>query len=115
MKFSNYGIFELQADLYATMSNPKRLMIVEILSNGETGVSALAEALGTSVSTISQHLRVMRDKGLVVARKSGQSVYYRLKDAKIVECCHAMRDILLQQLKANGQMAENIDLDNLLD
>ena len=114
MKLNNHEIFKLQADLYATMSNPKRLMIVEILCHGEAGVGALAEALETSVSAISQHLRVMRDKGLVSTRKDGQSVFYRLKNPCIVECCHAMRAILLEQLKANGQMAENIDLDNLV-
>jgi len=114
MKISNYEIFELQAELYAIMSNPKRLMIVEVLSHGETPVSALAEALDISISTASQHLRIMRDKGLVVARKSAQSVFYRLRDPKITDCCHAMRNILLEQLQANGKMANNIDLDNLL-
>ena len=113
MQLSNLKIIELQADLYATMSNPKRLMIVDVLSHGEKSVGSIAEILELAISGVSQHLRVMRDKGLVITRRDGQTIYYRLTDPKITDCCHAMRSILLEQIKAAGQLAENVDFDNI--
>ena len=98
MKPRNFELFELQAELCQMMANPKRVAIIEILGEDECCVGELAEALSTSVSTVSQHLRTMKDKGIVVNRKEAQTVYYRLKNPKLIEGCHIMRDVLLVEM-----------------
>ena len=114
MKHCNHEIFELQADLYQTMANAKRLVIVELLSHGEKSVGAIAEALDSSTSAVSQHLRNMKDKSVVVTRKEGQTVYYRLKNPKIIKGCHLVRQILLEELESQGRMARDYDEDTAL-
>ena len=107
MKPCNLEIFELQAELYQTMANAKRLAIVEMLSDGEKSVGSIAGALESTVSAISQHLRNMKDKNVVATRKEGQTVYYRLKNPKIIKGCHLVREILLEDLESQGRMARS--------
>ena len=114
MKPRNLELFELQAELYQTMANAKRLAIVELLSHGEHSVGAIAEALDLSISAISQHLRNMKDKNVVVTRKEGQTVYYRLKTPKIIEGCHLVRKILLEELESQGRIARDYDEESTL-
>jgi len=107
MKQCNYQLFELQAELCQMMANPKRIAIVEILGGGEQCVSFIAEALDSSVSAISQHLRTMKDKGVVVNRKEGQTVYYHLKNPKLLAGCHIMREVLIEEMEERGRLARD--------
>jgi DNA-binding transcriptional ArsR family regulator len=100
-------IFELQAKLCSTMGNANRLRIIEVLKVGEASVGAIAEALGCTISTASQHLRIMRDANLVSPRKDGQTVYYRLRSPKVVECCQMVRNLLIDDLQAQGRIARD--------
>ncbi len=109
MQPCNFELFELQAELCQMMANPKRIAIVDILSQGECSVGELAEALSTSISTVSQHLRTMKDKGVVTNRKEAQTVYYHLKNPKLIESCHIMRDILLEEMELQGRIARNYE------
>ena len=109
MKQCNYELFELQAELCQMMANPNRIAIVERLGGGDQGVGSIAEALGTSISAVSQHLRTMKDKGVVVNRKEGQTVYYHLKNPKLIEGCHIMREVLLEEMESRGRMARDYD------
>ena len=114
MKPCNLEIFELQAELYQTMANARRLAIVELLSHGEKSVGVIAESLDCTVSAVSQHLRNMKDKNVVVTRKAGQTVYYRLKNPKIIEGCHLVRRILLEEMESQGRMARDYDEEAVL-
>jgi ArsR family transcriptional regulator len=107
MRIPDLEIFELQAKLCATMGNATRLRIIEVLKVGETSVGAIAEALGCTVSTASQHLRLMRDANLLSARKEGQTVYYRLRSPKVVECCQMVRALLIEELQEQGRIARD--------
>ena len=91
------------------MANPKRIAIIEILGHGECSVGELAEALSTSISTVSQHLRTMKNKGVVGNRKEAQTVFYHLKNPKLIDSCHMMRNILLEEMKSQGRMARSYD------
>jgi DNA-binding transcriptional ArsR family regulator len=89
------------------MANSNRLRIIEALKAGEASVGAIAEALGCTVSTASQHLRLMRDANLLAARKDAQTVYYRIHSPKIVECCQMVRQVLIDDLQEQGRMAQD--------
>ena len=109
VRIPDLEIFELQAKLCATMGNANRLRIIEVLKLGEASVGAIAEALGCTISTASQHLRLMRDANLLAARKEGQAVYYRLRSPKVVECCQMVRNLLIEDLQAQGRLASDYD------
>jgi len=96
------------------MAHPKRIAIVEILGQGECSVGELAEALETSISTVSQHLRAMKDKSMVVNRKEGQTVYYHLKNPKLLKGCHIMREVLLEEMESQGRMARDYDEESII-
>jgi ArsR family transcriptional regulator len=98
-------LFELHAELCSTMANPKRLAILESLHGGERSVTSIAEEVGASVTTVSQHLRLLRDKQVVETRKEGQTVHYRLRDPRMIEACHLIRAVLLDGMAAQGVVA----------
>jgi ArsR family transcriptional regulator len=64
-------------------------------------VTDLAEALQISQPNVSQHLALMKQKGIVTARREGLNVYYRLASPKIVKACELMREVLVDHLEAS--------------
>lgn len=78
MNRQDYEIAELKADVLKAMAHPTRLYILEILAKGERCVCELNELIQADLSTISKHLSLMKQAGLVSDRKEGLKVYYRL-------------------------------------
>lgn len=77
--------------LLKTMGNPIRLMILCTLAQREFAVSELNERLQLSQSTLSQHLAILRNMGLVQTRRNAQTIFYSLHSAKvksIMECLY---------------------------
>lgn len=98
-------LYELHASICKTFANPWRLRIVEALGDGECAVSELALKLGIAKSNVSQHLGIMREKGVVEHRREGGYVFYRLSNPKILVACRLMREILLEQLETIGELS----------
>ena len=99
------SLFESQAAICKTFANPWRLRIVETLGDGELTVSQLVEALGIPKSNVSQHLGVMRERGVVQYRREGGHVYYWLSSPKILSACRLMREVLLERLESAGELS----------
>lgn len=97
-------LFEIQADLMAMFSNPRRIMIMDILHEGEKSVSEIADDLGVTIQNVSQHLRAMKDRGVVVSRKTGQTVYYRPANQKFCDCCRLVRSAIAEELSKHGEL-----------
>ena len=75
------------------MAHPLRLKILCILGGAEeASVQDLVDRVGTSQSNISQHLSILRDKGILASRKDANKVYYRIGDRKILRLMGTMRD-----------------------
>jgi ArsR family transcriptional regulator len=68
-------------------------------------VSELAEAMRISQANLSQHLAVMRQKGIVTTRREGLNIYYGLSNPKIIKACDLMRQVLLEYLEAGAALA----------
>ncbi len=98
------ALWELQADICQTLANPKRLQILNLLKWGEMSAGALVQALGVAKANLSQHLTVMRQKGILASRREGTTIYYRLAVPQIIEACEVMREVTLDSLttKARG-------------
>ena len=101
-------IFELQADICQTLANPKRLQIISLLKKGELSVGDMVKAMGIAKANLSQHLSSMRQKGILVARREGTSIYYRLASPKITEACAAMREVLMNLLESQETLSKSI-------
>ncbi len=97
-------IFDLHADICKTLASPARLRIIAALREGEMPVGDIAHTVGTRKANVSQHLAVMRQRGIVQARRQGLNVYYRLTSPKIIQACELMRDVLLEQLSSREQV-----------
>jgi len=76
------------------LTSPLRPKIIEALKDGEKNVCELVEALETCQSTVSCHLGVLRTSGVVVDRKEGTSVYYRVSDEKVYALISTLDEIL---------------------
>jgi len=99
------NLYALQASICQTLAHPKRLEAIERLRQGEISVTDLAEALDISQPNLSQHLTLMRQKGIVTTRREGLNVYYRLASPKIVKACDLMREVLVEHLEAGAALA----------
>ena len=72
------------AELFRAFSDTSRVRIMSALLGGEKNVSTLAQLVGISESAVSHHMRGLRQMRLVVARKDGKEVYYRIEDEHII-------------------------------
>ena len=72
------------AELFRAFSDTSRVRIMSALLSGEKNVGALAQLIGISESAVSHHMRGLRQMRLVVARKDGKEVYYRVDDPHII-------------------------------
>jgi DNA-binding transcriptional ArsR family regulator len=103
-------LWEMQAEMCQTLANPKRLQILNLLKDGELSVGAMVAALGVAKANLSQHLGLMRQKGILVTRREGTTIYYRLVTPHIAEACKIMRQVLLEALTAKGELSRTIFL-----
>ena len=97
--------YRRHAHICGVFAHPLRLELLQLLhERGECTVGDLAEATGVRMANLSQHLAVMRSTNIVVARKEGVSVYYRLSDPRIMQAFDLITDVML------GQMAHEEEL-----
>lgn len=100
-------VYELQAEISKTLANPIRLAILHSLRDGEKTVNELATLLGVRQSNLSQHLAVLRQRGIVKTRKQGASIFYRVFNPKINQACDMVREVLMDQLRQKQELASN--------
>ncbi len=75
------------------MSHPLRLKILCTLGDKEVSVQEIVESVGTSQSNISQHLAILRDKGILASRKDANRVYYRVGDNRTLRLIGMMQQV----------------------
>ncbi len=92
------------AEFFSVYSNPTRIHIFCALRSGPKTVSELADHAKASLQNISQHLRVMKDKGALTSEKRGQNVYYSVADPKFLFGVKMIRDALVEMLKRRAEL-----------
>lgn len=97
-------LYQMHASICKTFTAPVRLMIIEQLQTGEKTVSEMEQKLGVRQATLSQHLAVLREKGIVVSERQGQNIYYKIPNHKILKACQLMREVLLEQIEHNNAL-----------
>jgi ArsR family transcriptional regulator len=84
---------EQAARALKAMAHPLRLKILCILGNQEVSVQEIVDCVGTSQSNISQHLAILREKGVLRTRKDANRVYYRVSDKRTLTLIGMMREV----------------------
>ncbi|NJD04363.1 MAG: winged helix-turn-helix transcriptional regulator [Ruminiclostridium sp.] len=92
-------LYKLHADFCKFMANPKRIEILFLLGEKEMCVDEIASQMNVRVPNISQHLAVMRERGIVEARREGTKMHYRVTNPKTLQACTIMRDAMIEQMK----------------
>jgi len=83
------------------MAHPLRLKILCLLgAESEVSVQDIVEHVGTSQSNISQHLSILREKGIIAARKDANKVYYRIGDPRILGLIGSMREAFCSSIRS---------------
>ena len=86
-----------------------RLQIIDLLGRGEISVSAITKAVGIGRPTVSQHLAVLREQGVVLTRRSGTTIFYSIADSRIIDACRTMRAFLIDRMKGQGLLASRAE------
>lgn len=100
---SEMAKYEARAAIIKAMAHPSRLLIIDELSRGERCVCELTQRVGADTSTVSKHLSVLRNAGIVSDEKRGLSVYYTLKTPCILNFIGCIESVV--QERAREQLA----------
>ncbi len=98
-----------KADIFQALAHPTRIAIIELLQNGELSAGELMEKLGMEQANVSQHLSVLRAKMIVANRKSGNQVFYSVRDPIITEVLALMRRYFQKHLKETQGLLKEMD------
>ncbi len=100
---------EFKSGIFQALANPTRIAIVELLRDeGEVPVTRIHESLGIEQANASQHLAVLRGKNIVLARKEGNQVFYRLRDKILGQVLDLMRKYFLAHLAEATELLEDM-------
>jgi DNA-binding transcriptional ArsR family regulator len=106
---NNNELYQLHAEFCKFMGNPKRIEILFLLGEKEMCVDELAKEMDVKVPNISQHLAVMREKGVVAVRREGTKMYYKLTNPKTLQACLLMRDVMIEQMEKQMETIKGIE------
>jgi len=101
-------IYEMHAGICYIFSNPKRLEIIDLLRDGEKTVNELSSLMEIPQANLSQHLSLMRQSGILDARRDGVNIYYSIANPKVIKAFEIMKDVLLEQLSRNERLIKKI-------
>lgn len=90
------------------LADPTRILILYHLYEDSLYVNELVEAMNIPQSTISRHLRVLRDRNLVTTERDGVAIKYKLADRRIIDALDILRSILAKQLANSIEMAQSL-------
>ena len=109
MKTIDDKIFTMHAEVCKAMASPIRLKVLSALQNGEQSVDVMAKSLKLRKANLSQHLAVLRQRGIVATRRDGLNIYYRCANPKMLKACAILREVLLEQLAEGGKLIDGIN------
>ena len=99
-------LYSLHAEMCKVFSNPTRLEILNLLRDKEMSVTELIRKTKLSQANISQHLGIMKSKGIVESSRKGKHIYYKLVNPKIIKAFDIIREVLKERLKKNSKLID---------
>ena len=98
----------LHAQMCQGLADPTRILILYLLAENPRHVMELAEMSGASQPTVSRHLKVLRDRGLVTATREGNTIRYTLRDPRVIQALDLLRAVMADVLSEQAGLAEAI-------
>jgi ArsR family transcriptional regulator len=105
-------MYALHARLCKAIADPKRLLILDALRDGELSVGELAEELGLSQPNTSQHLAILRERNVVTTSRAGNTIYYSLNSRKVLDAVDLLRSFMAEFMVDDGSFIEVPDDDS---
>jgi DNA-binding transcriptional ArsR family regulator len=99
-------IHELHARLCKAIADPKRLLIINELRDGPLTVGELADALEIGQPNCSQHLAILRERGVVEATRQGPHVLYSLRSDKVLAAIDLLREFMAEELGTRSRLGK---------
>ena len=101
-------LYSIHAEMCKVFSNSTRLEILNLLRDKERSVTELIEKTKLSQANISQHLSIMKSKGIVTSSRKGKNIYYKLTNPKIIKAFDIIREVLTERLRQNGKIVRGL-------
>lgn len=101
-------IYLVKAEFFRTLGHPVRVRLLQLLRGGERTVGALQAELELDSSGTSQQLAALRKQGLVVSRREGTNVYYRVKDPRTLELLELAKSIIASNLEEGQALLDGL-------
>ena len=101
-------IYQLHAQVYKALAHGIRIEIIDLLQDKEMGFGEIFEKTGIAKSSLSQHLSVMVENGIINQRKEGLNSYYRVSTNKVSKACQLMREVLIEKLEKSTEILKKI-------
>ena len=98
----------LHAQICQGLADPTRILILYLLADSPRYVNELAEHLKVSQPTVSRHLKILRDRGLVTATRESNAVRYVLRDPRVIEALNLLRAVMADALAERARLADVI-------
>ena len=101
-------IYQLQAEVCKALGHSIRIEIIDLLGENEMGFSEIGEEIGVAKSSLSQHLSVMVERGILTQRKKGLNSYFKLSTHKVADACRLMREVLIEKLQESNEILKSL-------
>jgi ArsR family transcriptional regulator len=101
-------IIQLQADFCSALSDPTRLLLLYSLAERPHNVTELAAELEVSQPTVSRHLKVLRERGLVQTSRSGTNITYSITDRRLIDAIDILRTVMRDRIAYHANLMEEI-------
>lgn len=101
-------VVRLHANVCSGLADPNRIMIIYALADGSRNVSDIGAMLDLPQPTVSRHLKILRDRGIVRSERDGQTINYQLTDKRVVQALDLLRSSLADMLKEQAVLANSV-------
>ena len=98
----------LHADFCSALADSTRLILLYALAEGPRNVTELTQELNQPQSTVSRHLKILRDRGMVLANRQGMTVEYMLADHRVIDALDILRSIMRDSIQKRANLLENM-------
>ena len=99
--------FEARAEIIKAMAHPTRLFIVDELSRGDRCVCELRDMVGADISTVSKHLSILKNAGIVEDRKEGSQVFYKLRCKCVLNFFKCVETVMLSNAQERIELMKD--------
>ncbi len=99
-------VVRLHAQVCSGLADPNRILIIYSLADGPHNVGEISALVDLPQTTVSRHLKILRDRGIVTFQRDGQTIIYHLSDLRYIQALNLLRGILAEQLQDQANLAK---------